>query len=257
MAKLTGIEFTEDGLGFSIGGDGDGLNAQRSDWRKRLRQYGPNYFPGVVEGAQKAGLHPLFALSGSAPAIGSPYVSGPEGHFSGKMARKEEVDALQQSYIDLNNARRDEIIQRMAEESQKAKDTQNNGGVRQMPEGRMEPHPGEGSTGIFINPHGKKIEIPPGTPADALEVEFNDWAQWMPSNIARAWSFFKKDLAQLWLRDPEKAKSKAYDWLAKNRMFGAIPPSRLGRYLPDRHPPKVRYSRYRNYKYPSITADSP
>lgn len=125
MAKINHIGFSEEGLSFGINND-----SYRSA-NRRLRkdyQYAARYQPGItaanaganlrgtVKAAQRAGLHPLFALGGSAGGSAPAFVGAQEsgnvgGSFSSKRIRPEEAAMIRESNArtDLLKAQRKQV----------------------------------------------------------------------------------------------------------------------------------------------------
>ncbi len=178
-----------------------------------------------VRDAKSAGLHPLAAL-GIAPASGG-MLPGMEQTIPGQntagsaietginvmqgMSREQtrnvHSQSMQKMQLEEQELRNDWLKSQILNSENKRLAGMANS-QRPTPDPAMrratpyKPHPSEGPRRTFMHPDGSTYSISGGTPASVLEDEINEWADWMPHTLGKAYDVMKSQWQNIAGIDP-------------------------------------------------------
>lgn len=181
-----------------------------------------------VKAAKAAGIHPLIAL-GLNPASASqqPMIPGQSADFGSAIKAGVDTtlairDAREMSSlrIEEQQLRNDWLRMQILNSARSRGAITANSTRPPIREPAPSANPANAAERTFVTPEGQIESYTGGTPAADLEQEINDWAQWMPTTMRRAWQIFKKDLrgqlgvkpSTVWVDSRRRADTQRRKW---------------------------------------------
>lgn len=155
-----------------------------------------------MDAAKAAGVHPLIALGlNPASAPQQPMIPGQSADFGSAIKTGVDTalairDAREMSSLRIEEQQlRNDWLRMQILNSARSRGAQNANSTRPpVREQAPSANPANAAERTFVTPEGKVETYTGGTTAEDLEREINDWAQWMPTTMRRAWQIFKKDV---------------------------------------------------------------
>lgn len=193
---------------------GDGVNFRGKYARNQAQFARDQLAPDMIakmKAAKAAGIHPLIALGlNPASAPQQPMIPGQSADFGSAIKAGVDTtlairDAREMSGLRIEEQKlRNDWLRMQIRNSARARGAvRANSSRPPIREPAPSANPANAAERTFVTHEGEIETYQGGTTAEDLEREINDWAQWMPSTMRRAWQIFKKDLrSQLGITPP-------------------------------------------------------
>jgi len=176
---------------------GNGVNFRGKYARNQAQFARDQLAPDMIarmKAAKAAGIHPLIALGlNPASAPQQPMIPGQSADFGSAIKAGVDTtlairDAREMSSLRIEEQQlRNDWLRMQILNSARARGAQAANGTR-PPVRPLAPsaNPANAAPRTAVTSNGTVIDYPGGTTADSLETEINDWAQWMPETMVRA-----------------------------------------------------------------------